>query len=796
MIDFLNELKLAVRSLRRSPGFVAAATLSLALGIAVNSTIFAAIDAFLLRPFPYADPERLVQVRIPNDARGWDDAGVSYQEFLDYRSTSRTLELAAHTGMSYNLTDGDNAVRVEGSRSTGLFSLLGMPPAVGRTFLPEEEGSQNRVAVLSHRLWTGHYEGDSAAVGKTMLLDGEPYTIIGVMPATFRYPANTTDLWVPFQPDPDDTRKDRYFEMVGRLRGNESLEAANTEMRGISGRLEAEYPASNQGHGVNVIGLDRAIYDETFRQASLICTVAVAFVLLIACANVANLMLARGAVQGRDLAVRAALGAGRWRLARKLLAESLLIALAGGVLGLIFSFWGVRGLVGMLPDWVPRVENIAVNGRLLIYILGLSIISGLIFGLAPALGASRADIYSSLRETGRTGTPGAGHGRLRKSFVVAEISLALVLLIAAGLLVKASIRMQQVDLGFEPRGLLTARITLPATPYKDSSLVIPFYEQLIAGLRDLPGVTSAGLTSTLPLDGGVGTFYTIEGEPAPEPGQEKVVQFRGITPDYLETMGMPLRQGRPFTDQDRVGSPRVALVNEAMVRQHWPGKSPIGRRLVLSSGTYEIVGVVGDARDFGPDDATPILAFLPAQQRWFRSMSLVLRTGQSPAELAPAIRELIRSRDAGLPLYSLRTMEDLIEQSQGGDKVMKDLLAIFGGIALVLALLGVYGVMAYTVTQRTQEVGIRMALGADGKDIIRLIVRQGGTLALLGSVIGLGLALATAQALAVFLFGMSPFDLTVFGGVTAALLLAAIVASLIPARRASRVSPIIALKHE
>ena len=797
MTGFLTELKLAIRTLRRSPGFVAAATLSLALGIAVNSTIFAAIDAFLIRPLPYLEPDRLVQVYSTLPKRDWDDVGVSFADFQDWKTANRSMELAAHSGASFNLTGNEEPVRIEANQSNNLFTVLGATPALGRGFLPAEEvPGGNRVVLLSHRFWLNQFEGDSSLLGQSILLNGDAHTIIGIMPEDFRFPDNRTQAWMPFTGDPSESREDRYFEVVGRLRPGVTRDAAESEMGGITTRLAAEYPESNAGYSSRVISLDNAIYDETFRQASLICTVAVAFVLLIACANVANLMLARGAVQGRDLAVRAALGAGRWRLARKLLAESMVIALVGGGLGLVFSFWGVRSLVSIMPSWFPRAEEIAVNGRLMLYILGLCVVSGIIFGLAPAISASRSDIYSSLRETGRTGTPGAGHGRLRKAFVIAEISLALVLLIAAGLLVKASIQLQRIDLGFQPQGLLTARITLPEYQYADSTSIIPFYDELTTSLAAMPGVASAGATSLLPMDGGNGTYYSIEGEPEPEKGKELVAQFRVITPDYLEAIGTPLKEGRALTVQDRLDAPKVALVNEAMAERHWPGRSPLGRRVVLTSGAYEIVGVVRDARDFGPDDDTPALIYLPAGQRGFRSMSLVVRTDQDPAALAPAIRELVRAKDAGLPVYDLRTMNDVLKDDQSGDKIMPKLLGVFGGIALVLAVLGVYGVMAYSVAQRTQEVGIRMALGANGGDILRLIVRQGGLLALAGSVIGLLLAFGTTRGLSAFLFGVSAFDPVIFGGVTGSLLLAALVASFIPALRATRVNPVVALKNE
>jgi putative ABC transport system permease protein len=797
MVAFLQEFMLAIRSLRRSPGFVAAATISLALGIAANATIFAAVDAFLLRPLPYPEPERLAQVRTPVPERGWDDAGVSYLEFADWERVSRTLDLGAYSTNSFSLTDGDEPIRVDAALTRNLLTVLGRAPALGRGFRPEEETTtDNRVVLLSHRLWLSRFGGDSSVVGRSLLLNGEGFTVIGVMPVDFRFPEQSTDLWVPFEPNSASTRKTRVLSVVGRLRPTTTLEAAEAEMQGLATRLAREYPESNTGFESRVVRLDRGIYDDNFRQATMIVSVAVAFVLLIACANVANLMLARAAVQGRDLAVRAALGAGRWRLARKLLAESLVIALVGGVLGVVLSIWGVKGLVGMMPPWFTRMETIAVNGRLLFYILGISVVSGILFGLAPAINASRSDIFSSLRETGRTGTPGAGHGRLRKGFVVAEISLALVLLIAAGLMVKGAIRMQQVDLGFESRGLLTARVTLPENQYGDSTRIIAFYQELASVLQQTPGAVSTGLTTLLPMDGGTSTVYAIAGEAPPEPGKEPLVQYRAITPGYLETMRIPLRQGRYLAGPDKLDAPKVALINEAMRERHWPGQSPLGRSIVLSSGSYEIVGVVAAGRDFGPDDDAPAVMYVPAAQRAFRSMSLVVRTEGDPASIAPAIRELVRHRDAGLPLYSLRTMEDLIEESMSGEGVLTDLLGIFGGIALVLSVVGVYGVMAYSVAQRTQEVGIRMALGAQGGDILRLIVRQGVALTCLGSVIGLVLAGATTRSLSTFLFGVSAFDPAIFIGVTLSLVLAALSASAIPAIRASRVNPIVALKHE
>jgi putative ABC transport system permease protein len=797
MREFLKELVLAGRALRKSPGFFAAAVVSLALGIAANATIFAAIDVFLVRPLPYHDPDRLVQVWTTVPERGWDEEGVSVPEFADWQRDVHHLSLSGYTQTSYSLAGTEFPERLIGYQTRNLFPVLGVPAALGRTLGPADETAGNEnVALLSYNFWQRRFNGDPAIIGKTLLLNGQAYTAVGVMPQHFSFPRNGVDLWTPLVVTGKETRDDRSLFVLGRVVANSNQQQGTTELTGVVTRMAREYPESNAGYSVRTVRLDHDVYDETFRQASLICSVAVAFVLLIACANVANLLLARGAVRGRELAVRAALGAGRWRIIRQLLAESVLLALAGGLLGLLLSIWGVRGLVSLMPAQFPGVDEIAVNGRLVVYTFGISLLSSLVFGLAPALSASRADMYSSLRETGRTGSAGKGQGRLRKIFVVAEISLALVLLISAGLLIKASIQLQMTDLGFEPRGLLTARVALPEATYPDSGTVISFYDNLVSRLNGIAGVSIAGATSTLPMNGGAGDYYTIEGEPVPEKGKEPLVQVRCITPGYLEAMHMPLIKGRSITAEDRPEGRRVALVNEAMVRQHWPSTEPLGHRIVMSGQAYEIVGVVADARDFGPDDPPPTLVYVSEFQRSFRNMSLVLRTDRDPAALASSLREAVRAGDPGLPIYDLQTMDELVTNQQRGDRIMPRLLGIFGGVALVLAVLGVYSVMAYMVTQRTREMGIRLALGAEGRDIRSLVVKQGIRLATMGTVIGLALAAASTRALSSFLFGVSAFDPLVFGGVTAALVGAALLASLIPAARASRVSPLVALKSE
>ncbi|MEO8295353.1 MAG: ABC transporter permease [Gemmatimonadota bacterium] len=797
MKDFLKEFVLAGRGFRKTPGFFAAAVISLALGVAANSTIFAALDAFLVRPLPYKDPEQLVQVWTTVPERGWDEEGISLPEFEDWQRESRLLTFGGYAYRSYSLAGTDAPERLIGYQVKNVFGILGVQPMLGRTLGPaDEEPGNDHVAVLSAKVWERRFNSDPGIIGQPLLLGGQAYTVVGVMSPHFDFPENGIDLWTPLVGDGTEKRDDRAVSVVGRIAKGTDQQQATTEIVGIVDRLARAYPESNAGVSARTVALDHEVYNDTFRQAALICTVAVAFVLLIACANVANLLLARGAVRGRELAVRAALGAGRWRIIRQLLAESMLLALAGGALGLVLSYWGVRGFVSIMPASTPRMSEVAVNGRLLIYTLGLSLVSGIVFGLAPALSASRADLYSSLRETGRTGSAGRDQGRLRKIFVVAEISLALVLLVAAGLLIKASIQLQRTDLGFVSKGLLTGRVALPEKDYADSNAVITFYTNLADRLAQIPGVAVSGATTVLPMNGGMGDFYTIEGEPVPEKGKEPLVQIRGITPGYLEAMHINLMRGRPITTEDRLAGRPVALVNEAMVREHWNAGEPLGHRITLSSGTYDIVGVVADAREFGPDDDAPSLVFVPEFQRGFRNMSLVLRTTADPGSLGSKLREAVSAQDPGLPIYDLQTMDELVKNRTQGDKIMPRLLGIFGGVALVLAVLGVYSVMAYMVTQRTKEVGIRLALGADGNDILKLVVGQGSRLAITGTLVGLGLAALTTRALSAFLFGVSAFDPLVFGGVTLALLGAALLASLIPARRASRVSPLIALRAE
>jgi putative ABC transport system permease protein len=799
MDTVLRDLRFAARALLKHPTVFGVAVLSLALGIAANTTIFAAIDAYLIRPIPVPGADRIVQVWSTNPERGWRQSSISAPDYQDWTRESRTMELAAYTGGSLNLAAaGDRAERVTGARVTpSYFRIFAFRPVAGRAFLDEEgrKGS-DRSVILSHAFWQRRFAGERDVVGRTLLLNGESYTVVGIMPADMTFPT-TIDTWTPLAFDGKEKRGDHVLNVVGKLRPGATVAGARVEMQAIAKRLAAAYPADNRGKSANVISIADEIYDETFHQGATISMVAVAFVLLIACANVANLLLARATGRARELALRTAIGASRARLVGQLLTESVVLALAGGVLGVLLSIAGIKGLMSIIPPDFYRSDTVALNARALVFTLAISVGSGILFGLAPAFAAT-GQLGQALREGGRSSSMGLRRNRLGASFVVAEMALALVLLICAGLLIKGAIRYQTVDLGFDPRNLLTLRISLPESQYADSIKSAAFHEEFLRRLRGVAGVQAVGGSTNLPMDGGSGTYYWIDGEPKPEEGKALVSQYRGTTPGYFATMRIPLVRGRDFTERDRIDAPLVVLVNEAFVRRHWkenPSRA-IGRRIVVSDKPREIVGIVKDARDFGPDDDTPTMFYIPSLQRGHRNLSYALRSSREPGGLADAVRAELTAMDASLPAYSVRTMSEIIREEQRGDMIMPKLLTAFGAIALFLAVIGVYGVMAYTVNQRTQEVGIRMALGAQRQDILRMVVRQGVTLAAIGLGIGLLLSFGATRGLSSFLLGVSAFDPVVFIGVTAALCGAAMAASLGPARRAMKVDPLVALRYD
>ncbi len=797
MDSLFQDVKYALRALRHSPGLFAVAALSLALGVAVNVTLFAGVDILLLRPLDYPNADRLVQVWSDNQERGWNQSSVSLPDFRDWRKDSETLALTAYAGADYNLADGDRPERVGGLRvSPNFFSLLGVAPGLGRFFHEEEEtAGRGRAVVLSNRFWRNHFAADRTVVGRTIRLDGETYSIVGVLPADFRF-GNENDVYTPLEVTSDTARGSHHFQAIGLLKPGATLDRANAELRSMAQRLAALYPGTNHSMGAHAITLLNQTVGQTDRQAGMICMVAVTFVLLIACSNVANLLLSKAAGRNRELAVRSALGAERWRLVRQLLTESVLLAIVGGAVGILLSIVGVRWLGSLIPADYPRIEKLGLDGRVLMYGFIVILGSGVIAGIAPAYQVTRGSLTDPLKDGGRGGSMGPKHGRLRAALVVAEISLALVLLISAGLLIKASLRLQTTKLGFDPDNVLTFAVSLSAREYPDTAQVLALQDGLQQRLAALAGVTKVGAVTRLPMSGGNGTYYYVEGQPVPEEGRRPVLQYRDATPGFFDAMRMGIVKGRDIQPQDRIGSPKVIVINETLGKRHWPGGDGLGHRLVFSTGSYEIVGIVKDVREFGPDDPPPAIAYFSAPQYFVRTLSYAVRTAGDPGLLVPKVREEVAAVAHDLPPYSIRTMRGRVDDEMQGDKIMPKLLGLFGTIALMLSLIGVYGVMAYSVSQRTQELGIRRALGAEGRDIVRLVVRQGARLAAAGAGIGLGLALLSTRALSSFLFGVSAFDPAVFAGVTGALVGASMLATLVPARRATRVDPLVALRAD
>ncbi len=798
MNTLLQDVRYALRTLGRRPTFTALAVICLGIGIGATTAILSPVDVFLLRPLPYPSADRLAVVWNTNAERGWTELDLSVPDFLDYRERSRTLDLAAYDGQSLNLSDEDLPVRLLALQvSHNFFRVLATPPVLGRGFLSENETPGNaRVVVLSHRLWVNRFGGERDVLGRTLRLDGEAYVVVGVAPAGLNFPDRTTELYLPLSHDGTESRGSHFLSTVGRVVPGATLAQANDEVATIGQALAETYPATNVGMGARAAPLWDALFGEEFRQASLIATVAVTLLLLIAAANVANLLLAQAAGREREVAVRRALGAGAGRIVRQLITESLLLGLMGGVVGIAVSFPAVDALVGLMPAWFPRVDEIGIDGRVLAYAVAVTLAAGLVAGIAPALQVVRQDLRQSLQDGGRGASLSRRGGRLRSAFVIAEVGLAMVLLVSSSLLVKGFLKLRTTDLGFEPRSALTVRADLPAAKYPENDDRVRFADRLIEALAALPGVQSVGITSLLPLIGDSRTSYQLEGEEVPA-GQSPIVSFRSVTPEYFETLGIPVLRGRGLHASDRSTDVRAVVVNEAFVRRHWPEGDPLGRRLVFGGGPREIVGVVRDAREVDLESAAPLpMAYFAFAQTPSSRLGIVLRTTGDPTSLTGAVRSVVLALDPDQPVFDVLTFEDRIAANIQANTVLAKVMMVLAVIAIVLAVVGVYGVMAYSVTQRTHEIGVRMALGADRRDVIAMVVREGARIVAVGGAIGLGLAAIASRGLSLFLFGVKPFDPLIFGAVALLLAAAAFVASYLPARRASTVSPLVALRAE
>jgi putative ABC transport system permease protein len=789
-----QDLRHAVRTLSRSPGFTAVAVLTLALGIGANTTIFSVVRAVLLRPLPLPEPERVVRVWEADPKRGWNQFSVSQPNFRDWVAEAKGFEhLGAFQGTAFHLTGGGEPERVAGAlASASLFQVYGVTPAQGRTFLPDEERAGGpRVVVLGHGLWERRYGADRSVVGRTIELSGASYEVVGILPPTFEFSLGV-ELWVPLVDDPAQAnRSNHVLSVFGRMLPGVTLAQATSEMGAIARGLEQRYPESNAGWGVTLSTIDDWAVPEETRRALVVLLAGVGFVLLIACANVTNLLLARAEPQRRALAVRAALGATRGRLLRQLLTESLVLAVVGGVVGVLLALWGTDLIAASREATVSRLDETRVDGVVLAFTLLVSLGTALLSGSLPAWQASRAGVGQALREGGRI--TGDARRRLRGALVVGEVALTLMLLVGAGLMIRSLARLVQVPLGFAPENVLSAQINLPPTRYTDGDLRSAFFDRLLERLGTQPGVTGAAAITQVPFSGGNWAMeVAVEGREADRPLS---ADTRAVTPGYFRTMGIPVLTGRDFTDRDR-GDPLVLIVNDRAAKLFWPGDDPLGKRLRPGPrnpwGT--VVGVVADSRNLNlTDDVRPAFYFTNSQLG-ANDMTLVVQSALPPASVGAALRAEVLALDRDLPVFNVRPMDEIVAAASGPPRFQTVLLGLFATLALVLAAIGVYGVVSYSVAQRTQELGVRMALGAAARDVRRLIVGQGLKLALAGVGLGAIGALALNGWMRTLVFGVSVFDPLTFAVVGVLLVVVAVAACWIPARRATRIDPLSALR--
>lgn len=820
--NFGRDLRYAARILRRSPGFAAVVALTLALGIGANTAIFSVVYAVMFRPLPYADPGRLVAIwetRSDIDPSRFPDpkgAAAMFQRwppsnrvFARWKTQNRSFERIAGFGSwTATLTGGGAPERPQGLTVTpDFFPLFGARPMLGRTFLPDEDQAGNdEVVVLGHGLWQRRFGSDRNVLGKKVLIDGAPHTVIGVMPANFEAVLPDVRVRRPeyFLPTWHETTMNRGFaiyQVAGRLKPAVSLAQAQAEMSALAASLEREFPRQHKGHGVRLVPLAREISGEA-RPSLLVLLAAVGCVLLICCANVANLMLARASIRRHEIGVRAVLGAGRWRLIRQMLTESLMLAALGGVAGLLLARWGVQALVAAIPQgMVPRLEDVRVDSAVLVFGIGLSLFTGVLFGLFPAFEAGRSSLHgfqAALNERGAArGKTGRGPG-LRGVLVVSEIAIALVLLTGAGLLIRSFIRLRGVDLGFHPENVLTLAMKVTDPRFSDKQRRGEFSERVVERVRALPSVQAAAATSSVPIAPDM-TFSISGIELESRPGVDISSLYRAITPEYFRVMGISLRKGREFTGDDARGG--VVIVNQAFVRHYLPSvrddsPEPLGRHFQWGKLSASIVGVVSDVKCEGVASDAPPEVFVPHTESFGDGLALVVRTGSDPQRLAPLLSAAVHEINPDQALNPVVSMEQIVSDSVAQPRFYMLLLSAFAGLSLVLAGVGVYGVIAYSVTQRTHEIGIRMALGAKRSRVLRMIVGQAVGLAVAGVGIGLAAAAAATRVLARFLFGVKPIDALTFGAMAAALIAVAVGASLVPACRATRVDPMIALRWE
>ncbi len=833
--EMFQDLRFGLRMLRQRPGFTLAAVIALALGIGANTAIFSVVNAVMLRPLPFADPDRLVVVWQTAQQGEFSQLSLTYPNYDQLRKQCQVCENVgawhSYTTTRFALTGGAQPEQAQYAVvSASLFSVLGVKPALGRGFLPEEDQlGAARVAIISHGLWRRRWAGDPKLIGQDVAFNGQSYKVVGVMPPGFVFPRfpGDAEIWAPLSGDPIPGRRfspgTRYLNVMARLKAGATLAQAEAEVGAIARSMEREDQRFNRGLGLSLTPLRRQL-TEHLRLALFTLLGAVGFVLLIACANVANLLLARAASRRQEIAVRLALGASRLRLARQLLIESLLLAFLGGAAGLLLAAWGLEAL-SIIPYnaasyYVPyniTHDQITLDGYVLGFTFALSILAGVIFGLAPAFQNSKLDINDALKGVGALSVVGIAGSRSRHTrglLVVAEVALSRTLLVGAGLMIKSFLRLQEVDPGFEPESVLTADLSLPRAKYPDGQKVAAFHDQLLARLAALPGVEAVGLGSSLPLGGtNADTSFFIDGRPQLEPRDRPHTHPRTISPDYFRVMGMRIIEGRAFTEQDHEQAPRVAIINETMARRFWPGQSALGKRVALdyeamkffpdrppqldlAAGMREVVGVAPDVRHEGLETEPQPEMYVPDRQGPEREMNLVVRAAVDPVSLATSVRGAVSAIDPDQPVVNIKPMSRLLSDSVAKPRFNYLLLTVFAAVALILTVTGVYGVMSYAVAQRTREMGVRLALGARGKDVLKLVIGQGMKPVGVGVALGLAGAFALTRVMAALLFGVSATDPAVFVGVAALLAAVALLACYLPARRATKVDPVIALRSE
>ena len=800
-----KDIRFGLRTLLRNPATSAVALLALALGIGANTAIFSVVNGLLLDPLPYEDPEDLVMVWESNPQAGFPRFSVSPPNLADWQKENQVFEgLSPLNQARPNMTGGDEPEVVRAEQvSPAFFKIMRSEPTLGRGFRPEEANpGSGQVVVLTHGFWQRRFGGEESVLNSTITLDGQPYTVIGVAPEELVFPPDR-DVYMPLAMNYYEPPRGAHFlAVIGRLKEGVTLERAQAEMKTIAARLEAQFPDSNTGWSTEVVRL-RDLLVENIRPALLILLVAVGFVLLIACANVANLLLARVAAREREIAVRAALGADRGRLVSQMITETVILFLAGGVLGLLLAYWATRALVALNPDALPQGPEIGIDGRVLAFTFAVAILTGLLCGLVPAFSALGGRLYDALKEGGRGMAAGNRGKVMRNVLVLVEVAIALVLLVGAGLLIRSFNQLQQVDPGFKPEGVLTMNVALPPSKYPDPPRQAIFVWNLLERLRAVSGVEHAATIFPLPLGGeGFVLAYAVQGRPAPPPNQELSSHVRVISPDYFQAAGVTLLQGRVFTPQDDYRTAPVVIVNRKMAESVWPGESPLEKRITFDDPSnpearwMTVVGVVADVRHAGLGQDTTSEAYWPHFQNPQSALTVMVRTKGDPQSLVGPVRDAIKEIDPEQPVDQVRTLEDVVSSALSESRFRTVLLAIFAAVALVLASVGVYGVISYSVAQRTHEIGVRMALGARRGEVLGMVVRQGMALVAIGVAVGLAGAWVLSRYLSSQVYEVSTTDPLTFILVPVVLLAVALVANLLPARRATRVDPLEALRYE